>query len=239
MSNSTTFSEDQIKILEQAQIIPPGTPAAIIKVFAQTCELHKLNPVKKEIFLLPYNVKEGEKWVRKYATIVGRDGLRVKAQRTGQLAGIDQPLYDDNKTIAMYKAGELPNSCTVTVYRFVKDQKCSFTASVSFSEFSSCKQKWASMPFHMIAKVAECHALKMAFGEETAGLHVEEEMAAFEEQREEIKEIDLPNIEDLINSKNDKESLLQYFKDLESKNILTPELRTLFTNRKNQINANA
>lgn len=42
MSNSTTFSEDQIKILEQAQIIPPGTPAAIIKVFAQTCELHKL-----------------------------------------------------------------------------------------------------------------------------------------------------------------------------------------------------
>lgn len=239
MSNLTTFSDEQIKILEQAQIIPPGTPAAIIKVFAQTCDLHKLNPLKKEIFLLPYNVKEGEKWVKKYATIVGRDGLRLKAQRTGELAGIEQPLYDDNKTIAMFASGKLPLSCTVTVYRFVKGQKCSFTASVSFSEFSSGKQKWASMPFHMIAKVAECHALKMAFGEEMAGLHVEEEMAAFEEMKDEIKVNELPEISESLERISDLNDLKRYYLQLKDNNILTPEISILFTNRKNQINANA
>lgn len=230
---------EQIKILEQAQIIPVGTPASIIKVFAQICELHKLNPVKKEIFLLPYNVKVNkggkEVWEVRYATIVGRDGLRIKAQRTGQLAGMDQPTYNDNKTIAMFKEGELPTSCTVTVYRFVSGQKCAFTASVKFSEFSNGKQKWNSMPFHMIAKVAECHALKMAFGEETSGLHVEEEMAAFQEVKEEIKAEDLSGVIESLERISTYEDLLKYHNDLKSNNHLTPEISHLFTERKQQI----
>lgn len=235
----SSITDEQVKILVQAGIIPPETPKAIIEVFGQTCSLHGLNPVKKEVFLLPYNAKVvehgKEKWIVKYATIVGRDGLRTKAQRTGQLAGIDQPVFDDNKTIAMFKDGEKPVSCTVTVYRLVHGQKCAFTASVRFSEFSSGKQKWASMPFHMIAKVAECHALKMAFGEETAGLNVEEEMAAFQEIKEEITNNDLTEIIDSLDHISDIQSLNQYFRQLSDANIMTPEIRNLFSERKHQI----
>jgi len=237
------LSDDEIKILVQAQIIPPNTPPAIIKVFSDVCKMHGLSPAKKEVFLLPYNVKVNangrDEWQVRYATIVGRDGLRIKAQRTGQLAGIDQPVYDDNKTIAMFKPGELPLSCTVTVYRFVSGQKCAFTSSVSFSEFSSGKQKWASMPFHMIAKVAECHALKMAFGEETSGLHVEEEMAAFQEAKEEIKPNEETQIIDSLEHITDIDSLRHYYKQLEGGNLITPEVRNLFSERKLKIQSNA
>lgn len=239
MKEIIKMNDTQIKILEQAQIIPVGTPEAIIKVFSQICELHNLNPVKKEIFLLPYNarVSRGGKdvWEVRYATIVGRDGLRIKAQRTGQLAGMDQPIYDDGKTIAMFKTGELPLSCTVTVYRLVSGQRCAFTASVKFSEFSNGKQKWASMPFHMIAKVAECHALKMAFGEETSGLNVEEEIAAFQEVKEELKADDQSEVIESLEHIHDLDSLRHYYKQLEGSNLITPEVRTLFSNKKIQI----
>lgn len=247
MSNLTkqnySLSEEEIKILVQAQIIPANTPPAIIKVFADVCKMHGLSPAKKEVFLLPYNVKVNvngrDEWQVRYATIVGRDGLRIKAQRTGQLAGIDQPVYDDNKTIAMFKPGELPLSCTVTVYRLVSGQRCAFTSSVRFSEFSSGKQKWNSMPFHMIAKVAECHALKMAFGEETSGLHVEEEMAAFQEVKEEIKAGEENEIVESLEHISDLDSLRHYYKQLEGSNLITPEVRTLFTERKKKIQNNA
>lgn len=233
MSNLITPA--QIKILIQAGIIPPGTPEPIIKIFGQMCEAHKLNPAKKEIFLLPYNVKVNDKWEVRYATIVGRDGLRIKAQRTGQLAGIDQPIYDDNKTIAMFKEKELPKSCTVTVYRFVNNQKCAFTASVAFAEFSSGKQKWLSMPFHMIAKVAECHALKMGFGEELQGLNVEEEMAAFQEVQEVIETEDIKEIETRLSEINDIEALKEFYNSISQKNTIEPEVRNLFSNRRKQI----
>lgn len=240
---SYALSDEEIKILVQAQIIPANTPAAIIKVFSGVCKMHGLSPAKKEVFLLPYNVKVyvngREEWQVRYATIVGRDGLRIKAQRTGQLAGIDQPIYDDNKTIAMFKAGELPLSCTITVYRLVSGQKCGFTSCVRFSEFSSGKQKWATMPFHMIAKVAECHALKMAFGEETSGLHVEEEMAAFQEVKEEIKAGEETQIIESLEQISDLDSLRHYYKQLEGSNLITPEVRNLFSERKTQIQTNA
>lgn len=191
---SGLITPDQIKTLAQAGVIPFDTPPAIVEVFATACQQHGLSPFKKEIYLVKYNTSQGAQ----YHTIVGIDGLRIKAARTGQHAGIEDPKYNVQAngafdTAAMVKAsGKLPVSCTVTVYRMVSGARCPFTATVIFDEYypavaaaaAGGKQafsKAATMPFNMIAKCAEAKALKMAFSDELTGLHIEEEAAAFED----------------------------------------------------------
>jgi phage recombination protein Bet len=181
---------DQIQTLAQAGVIPFDTPPAMLEVFSHACKQHNLSPFKKEIYLVKYNSNQGAQ----YHTIVGIDGFRVKAARTGQNAGVDDPKYNVQsngqfETAGMVKAsGKLPISCTMTVYRLIGGQRCPFTATVIFDEYypavASGKggfSKAAVMPFNMIAKCAEAKALKMAFSDELAGLHIEEESAAFED----------------------------------------------------------
>lgn len=191
---SGLLTPEQITTLAQAAVIPFDTPPAIVEVFATACRQHNLSPFKKEIYLVKYNSSQGAQ----YHNIVGIDGLRIKAARTGQHAGIDDPKYNAQAnggfdTAAMVKAsGKLPVSCTVTVYRMISSTRCPFTATVVFDEYypavaaaaNGGKQafsKAATMPFNMIAKCAEAKALKMAFSDELAGLHIEEEAAAFED----------------------------------------------------------
>lgn len=192
--NAGQVTPEQIKTLAQAGVIPHDTPPAILEVFAVACRQHNLSPFKKEIYLVRYNTNQGAQ----YHNIVGIDGFRIKASRTGQHAGIDDPKYNFQangayETAAQVKvSGKLPVSCTVTVYRLISGQRCPFTATVIFDEYYPAvaaahgggKQsfsKAATMPFNMIAKCAEAKALKMAFSDELSGLHIEEEAAAFED----------------------------------------------------------
>lgn len=192
MSNNalTTVTNEQIQTLAKAGVIPYDTPAPILEVFAHACKEHGLSPFKKEIYLVKYNSKQGGQ----YHTIVGIDGFRIKAARTGQYAGCEDPRYNVQpngafETAASLKAtGKLPVSCTFTVYRAIAGTRCPFTATVIFDEYYPAVasgrgdfSKAATMPFNMIAKCAEAKALKMAFSDELAGLHIEEEAAAFED----------------------------------------------------------
>lgn len=181
--NVGDLSPEQIKTLAQAGIIPPDTPPAQVAVFAAVCKQHGLSPFTKEIYLVKYGGT--------YNVIVGIDGLRKKAAATGQHGGTDEAVFDKQangtfRNVADFKPGELPKSCTVTVWRIVSGVRCPYTATVSFAEFYPAVVKGqgsgkpAQMPFNMIAKCAEAKALKMAFGDEFSGLHIEEERAAFE-----------------------------------------------------------
>jgi phage recombination protein Bet len=199
----------QIETLAQAGVIPAGTPAAQVEVFAESCRQHGLSPFKKEIYLVAYNSRDG----MKYHTIVGIDGLQQKAARTGRFAGIDEEQYNRMsdgtfQTSSQLKAAkEMPISCTVTVWAIVGGIRCPFTATVLFAEYypavSSGKDtysKAATMPFNMIAKCARAKALKIAFSDELSGLHIEEEKAAFEDatiQAAEVKPVVEINVEDL------------------------------------------
>lgn len=195
MSSIAKIAEEltaqEIDTLGKAGVIPHDTPPAIVKVFATACRQHNLSPFKKEIYLVRYQTKQGAQ----YHTIVGIDGFRIKAARTGQHGGTDDPKYNvqpngQYETGATLKAAnKLPISCTVTVYRIIAGQRCPFTATCVFDEYYPAVAKgqgdWskaAVMPFNMIAKCAEAKALKMAFSDELAGLHIEEEAAAFEEK---------------------------------------------------------
>ena len=171
----------EIQTLAQAGVIPKDTPAAVVKVFAVACQQHGLSPFKKEIYLVGYGGN--------YSTIVGIDGLRAKADRTGQLAGKDDAKFDvmpdgSFKTSAQLLAEKKrPTTCTVTVYRAIAGMRCPFTKTVLFAEYCPANNsgKWATMPFNMIEKCAEAHALRMGFASETAGLNIEEEVSAIQD----------------------------------------------------------
>lgn len=193
MSNTNALNDSEIKTLAMAGFIPQDTPTAVAKAFAIACQQHGLSPFKKEIYLLGYSGK--------YSTIVGIDGLRSKADRTGQLAGKDDAKFDlmpdgSFKTAAqLISERKMPTSCTVTVYRAIGGMRCPFTKTVLFSEYCPASKtgKWATMPFNMIEKCAEAHALRMGFASETAGLNIEEEIPAIKEVTSAAAKVVIPN----------------------------------------------
>lgn len=184
------LTTDQIKALEQAGVIPSGTPAAQIQIFAQVCKEKDLSPFAGEIHLTKYDTRNGPI----YSRIVGIGGYRKIAARTGQLGGCSEPRFDCTsdgkyKTLAELKdEKKLPISCRVSAYRIISGQRCEFIADVLWDEFAQFdregkpKNKWASMPYHMLAKVAEAFALRKGFSDELSGLDIEEEEPAFTDE---------------------------------------------------------
>lgn len=234
------LTPDKIKILSDAGVIPGGTPPAQIALFAEICSLHRLSPFKKQIYLVGYGGQ--------YTPIVGIDGLREKAARTGRFAGRDNAMFDlqadgSFKTAAQLKAeGKAPTTATVTVYALVGGQRCPFTKTVVFGEYSTGKQKWATMPFNMIEKCAEAAALRMAFSDEVAGLHIAEEMAAFEDatiqarQADNVVEVDADAIFDKITDAQTLEELMSVYKaNLRGAKSYPDDVAAMFTERKEQI----
>lgn len=174
------LTKEQIKTLADASIIPYDTPAPVLQVFAAACAAHGLSPYKREIYLVKYGTQ--------YNTIVGIDGLRAKAARTGEFAGRDDAQYNrtaDGKFLTAFEATQngLPITCTVTVYRLISGQRHPFTKTVLWAEYcpANMSGKWKTMGYNMIEKCAEAAALRMAFADETAGLHIPEERAAYED----------------------------------------------------------
>jgi phage recombination protein Bet len=174
-SSNGSLTNDQIQTLKTAGIVPKDTPLDQILVFAAICKERGLSAFSKEIYLLGYNGK--------YSAIVGINGFRKIADRTGRLAGCDDAKFDlmpsgTYKTIAQYKDGEKPQTATVSVWKMVNGVRCEFSHTAKFSEFNTSQQKWASMPFQMLAKVAESHALRKAFSDVLGGLSDESELGA-------------------------------------------------------------
>ena len=180
-SDKGELTIESINALVLAGIVPKDTPKAQVQIFAHVCKEKGISPFSKEIYLLAYKDKRtGE---TKYAIITGIDGFRKIAARTGQLAGCNDALFDlqpngDYKTPSQYKNGEFPKTCTITSFRIVGGIRCPFTHTAVFNEFSSGQQKWSSMPFQMIMKVAEAFALRKGFGDATSGIAIEEEIPA-------------------------------------------------------------
>jgi phage recombination protein Bet len=187
MSNQLTttpasrLTEAEIAELAAAGIIPEKCPPAQVSIFAGVCASVGLDPRLKEIELIPLGGG-------KYGPYVRKDGLRKIASRTGDFAGCDPIKFDllpdgSYKTAAQFVKGQMPATATATVYRFVKGNRCPFTVTVVMGEFykprkfeNQSPSNWELMPFQMISKVAEAHALRMAFPEVTNGILAEGEI---------------------------------------------------------------
>jgi phage recombination protein Bet len=101
------------------------------------------------------------------------DLLRSRAAETNEYAGSDDAIFE-------YVDPKVPSSATVTVWRFVQGQKCSFTATARYEEYYPGDGKqgfmWRSKPHVMLGKCAEGLALRKSFPKQLAGLYLEEEL---------------------------------------------------------------
>lgn len=116
--------------------------------------------VNKKIYAIPFG--------NGYSLVQSISDVRSIAMKSGQV-GKSAPEFEE-------KDGKII-SCTITVKRRVNKYVGDYTATVYFSEYDKGKDNWKNKPRTMIAKVAEMHALRMAFPEELSQAYVEEEFA--------------------------------------------------------------
>lgn len=172
------ISAEQIKTLEQAGIIPIGTPEAQIKVYAEICEMHQLSPFAGEVHLVKYRGKEGDK----YTVIVGIHGMENRAESTSEWAGYGEPQFNytsDGRFMTITEvaqSGQPPISCRIQAFRIKNGEKIGTWAQVLWKEFAGSSPMWNQKGIHMIVKCAKAAAIRELFPRQTKGLWTQEEV---------------------------------------------------------------
>lgn len=178
MSMKPVLDWDNAQVLADIRAIcPPQLTETEFNTFINTCRSMNLNPFTKEIYCL----KNGNSAMQ---IIVARDGYRKVAQREAE--------YDYHQTDAVYSNdkfkvmhGEVEHEYVLTdrgriigAYCTVKRKSStkSMYAYVEFKEYDLKRGLWPTKPATMIKKVAEAHALRMAFQAVFVGTYDEDEL---------------------------------------------------------------
>lgn len=178
MSIKPVLDWDNEQVLEDIRAMGdhPRLTKTEFKTFINTCRSMNLNPFTKEIWCL----KNGDRM----QIIIARDGYRKVAQREAE--------YDYHQTDAVYSNdkfrvyhGEVEHEYDlinrgniIGAYCTVKRKSAtkSMYAYVEFKEYNLNRSLWTSKPATMIKKVAEAHALRMAFQAVFVGTYEQDEL---------------------------------------------------------------
>lgn len=163
------LSSDEVELLKQT--ICKGATDLELKLFLQVCNKSGLDPFSRQIHAVKrWNASDSK---MEMTIQTGIDGLRLFASRSGQYAGSSDPEF-------FFEAGnKFPVSATVSVWKIVQGQRCSFTATAYWEEFYPGDKQgfmWRKMPRTMLSKTAEAQALRKAFPNETSGIYADEEL---------------------------------------------------------------
>jgi len=167
------FNAQQIDLIRRQ--IAPDASRDELALFLEVCRGTSLNPFLRQIHAVFRNVNVNGRWEKRMAIQTGIDGYRLLAARTGQLAGIDDVVFDSEDDTH-------PNRATVTVYRLVAGQRVPFTATARWREYVQTTKDgnptsmWAKMPYTMLGKCVEALALRKGFPAELSGVYTHEEM---------------------------------------------------------------
>jgi phage recombination protein Bet len=164
MKNETNeliqFKEEQIELIKKQ--IAPNANNNELKLFLYQAQRTGLDPLTRQI----YCIHRGGKMTIQTSI----DGFRVIAERSGEYAGQDEPIYTEEN-------GKLI-SCKITVYKFRGDVRYPASVGVAYLlEYAQTTPIWNKMPRVMLAKVAEALALRKAFPQDLSGLYTSDEMA--------------------------------------------------------------
>ena len=168
MSNELMqFNNDQVSLIKNT--IAKDATDNELQLFLHQCKRTGLDPLTRQIYFM----KRGGK-----VTIqTSIDGFRVIAERSGDYAGQDEPVFED---VLDAEGKKKDKKCRVTVYRFRGDTRYPAAVGVAYwSEY--CPQQgqdfmWKKMPHTMLAKVAEALALRKAYPQDLSGLYTNDEM---------------------------------------------------------------
>jgi phage recombination protein Bet len=179
------FTDEQIALIK-SQVAPLATNDEL-RLFLHFAKRTGLDPLARQIYAIHRQQKNAKgEWVNKMTIQTSIDGFRVIAERSGDYAGQDEPVftYDNNNNLL---------SCKITVYRFRGDVRYAAAVGVAFwAEYCQTTKDgnpmglWAKMPHTMLAKVAESLALRKAYPQDLSGLYTSEEMSQAEEVAEPI-----------------------------------------------------
>lgn len=156
-----------------------------LRLFMYVAKRTGLDPFTKQIHFVKRETKTGPV----VAIQTGIDGYRTVADRSGNYAGSDDPIYDIDEV------GKVPTKATVTVYKLVGGQRIGFTATARWAEYFPGEYQgfmWKAKPYLMLGKVAEALALRKAFPQDLSGVYVKEEMDKVEVP------IDVPQYRDIV-----------------------------------------
>lgn len=154
----TDFTPQQMDLITRT--IAKGATQDELKLFLYRCKNLGLDPLKPgQIHFVKYSNGPG-------TIVVGIEGFRVTAHRTGKLSGIKRGALKD-------EAGKLIGAWA-EVYR--TDWTHPAREEVPLDEYDMKRGPWSKMPETMIKKVAEAAALRMAFPEALGGVYEASEM---------------------------------------------------------------
>jgi phage recombination protein Bet len=148
-------------------------PDVKIDYYLRVCDGQQVDPFSGLLYLTKRTSQGKDKW----SVNASVDGSRLKASRTGQYAGSDEPVYDSED-------GPHPKWCRVTVYRAVNGVRYAFTAKCRWEEFKPNAPndfQWKGKPYHMLAKVTEVQALRKGFPDVVPASGEDEEDAVINE----------------------------------------------------------
>lgn len=170
------MEQDKLDLIKRTVAV--GATNDELALFLYTAKRTGLDPLTKQIHFIKRRQwnKSANGYIEVGTTQTGIDGYRAIATRTGELAGIDDAVYDSEE-------GVYPKKAAVTVYRLVNGVRTPFSASARWNEYVSTDRDgnpvamWKKMPYLMLAKVAEALALRKAFPNDLSGLYTAEEMS--------------------------------------------------------------
>lgn len=204
------LSRTQVEVIKEQ--FAKGATDVELKMFLYVCQRTGLDPFSKQIHLVPRWDSRLGKEVR--SVIIGIDGLRSVAERTGAYAGNSDPIFEGEIVEEVVKTDyktkkesvtshTVPSRATVTVKKVVQGVICDFTATAEWSEYypgSKQGMMWIKMPKNMLGKCAEAKALRKAFPAVMSGLYVAEEMQqAVGQASPEVIQSDYDKAESMIN----------------------------------------
>lgn len=164
-------------------IFPNASSTESVILALSYCRARKLDPFKRNVHIVPIWDKNRKCLVDTIWPGIGE--LRTTAFRTGEYAGRDRAEFGPTLT---QKVGNVeltfPEWCQVTVYRYVKGLRVSFsgpqvywleTYATARRDDDSPNEMWATRTRGQIEKCAEAAALRAAFPEEIGSDYIGDE----------------------------------------------------------------
>ena len=196
MSNIAPFSHANARnIALIRRTVAADTTDDEFNVFINMCARLGLDPLRRQAYALVYSKDNAKR--RKMSIIVGIDGFRAVAARTGcYRPDDDEPKYELDESqkgpanpLGLVKA-------TVKIFQHSHGAWFPVSGTAYWSEFAPIKEewvendegkrrptgkkapegKWATMPRLMLAKCAEAQALRKAWPDDFSNVYAPEEM---------------------------------------------------------------
>ena len=177
-----TYTTEQLQLIKDT--VAKGATDDELRLFLYTAKRTGLDPLTRQIhFIKRY---DGQLRREVGTPQTGIDGFRVIAERSGEYAGQDAPVFT-------YTEDGDVDSATVTVYRFLHGERVAISATAFFEEYMQTTKEgipnrmWSKMPRSQLAKCAEALALRKAFPQDLSGVYTFDEMAQADVQTEPVE----------------------------------------------------